>query len=403
MTRVVLRPSGTVISPFGYPAAEAPLQGGTLAQFQREALAACGLPPPADAGPGPTLYMGDDLLIGRRLLAEFVERARDVGSGRAVLELEPAVFTREYAPLQDTPAGPGGGPLMPLWWSSEGGPAPETPDDPRYEPVRLSVKERVMRIPVPAHWFGKDELELPMTGRPALRVRHWMHLLFANRIAASERWLRAPAWQRGLRIGWALLRSVVPTPARVLRNLSDIGKGCQIHPTAVIEASTLGDGVRVGAHAVVRFSRVGEGSFLMDGANVAFSTLGPRCTVSTHCGVSFSLLHEEATAAQTLLQMSVLGRRAITTGLGLITDMKMGGGEVSVVDHGRLVSSGQRFLGGAVGHEAILGSGIWIAHGREIPNGYVVVRSPDAILHKIPAGLPTGKPLRVVDGGLEEI
>lgn len=225
MTRVVLVRSGSVISPFGYPAGDAPLQDSTLAQFQLDALQACGLPSPTDEpGDGPTLYLNDDLLIGRRLLEDFVERARAAPSGRAVLELEPSVFTREYAPLQRVPTGDGGGPLLPLWWSAEGGAPPTAMDDPAYEPVRLSVQERVTRIPVPSHWFGMDVLEIPLTGRPALRIRHWMHLLFANRVAASERWLREPAWKRGLRIAWALVRSVVPTPARVLRNLSSIDR-----------------------------------------------------------------------------------------------------------------------------------------------------------------------------------
>jgi len=242
-----------------------------------------------------------------------------------------------------------------------------------------------------------------MTGRPALRVRHWLHLLFAQRVASAERWLAAPPWRRALRIARAVVTAVVPTPSRVLRRLSDIGRGCSIHPTAVIEASTLGPGVRVGAHAVIKFSRIGAGSVLMDGANVSFSTLGARCHVGTHCAVNFSLLHDEATAAQSLLQMSVLGRRTITTGMGYITDMKMAGGDVSVRDGGAVVPSGQRFLGAAIGHEAVLGSGVWIAHGREIPNGYVVTRAPDAILHRIADDLPEGEPLAVVDGGLKPL
>jgi carbonic anhydrase/acetyltransferase-like protein (isoleucine patch superfamily) len=393
-----------VISPFGYPAAEAPIQDGTLADFQREAVAACGLPPPTTTpGDGPTLVFNDDLLIGRRLLAEFVKRAQSVESGRAMLELEPCVFTREYAPLQQATTGPGGGPLLPVWWLADGGPPPDSTDGEGFEPIKLSVDEKVLKVPVPKHWFGKDELELPMTGKPAIRIRHWMHLLFANRIASSEQWLRAPAWLRILRIIWALVRAIVPTPARVLRRMSTFGKGCQIHPSAVIEASTLGPGVRVGANAVVKFSRLGEGCMVMDGANVSFSTLGPKCTVAVNCAVSFSLLHEAATAAQTNLQVTVLGKRVITTSLGLITDMKLGGGEVAVFDDGKVVSSGQRFLGGAIGDDVVLGTGIWIAHGREIPNGYVVVRSPDAILHKVPGDLPIGEPLGVIDGTLKPL
>jgi NDP-sugar pyrophosphorylase family protein len=230
-----------------------------------------------------------------------------------------------------------------------------------------------------------------------------MHLLSANRAASAERWLRIPKWQRGLRIAWAVVRAIVPTPARVLRSASTIGKGCHIHPTAVIEGATLGDGVRVGANAVIRFSRVGDGGFIMDGANVSFSTLGDHCVVGTHCVVGFCLLHDGASAAQNLMQMCVLGRKAITTGLSGSVDMNLGEGSVAVLDQGKVVSSEQRFLGGAIGHDAVIGSGVWIAHGREIPNGYIVVRAPEAILYKVPTDLPAGEALAVVNGTLEKI
>ena len=374
--------------------------GETLADFQRAALDACGLDP-TPGSEGPALFLNDDLLVGRRLLADFLAAARDVPSGRAVLALEPGVFTEEFAPLQDLERTEGGAPIYPCWYLREGGEPPSSAEG--FEPIVLPTRERVMRIPVPSHWFGKEELLIPMTARPALRVRHWMHILFANRVAASERWLRAPAWLRGARILWALCRAMIPTPSRVLRALSAIGRGCSVHPTAVVEGSTLERGVRVGAHAVVRFSHVGAGAFIMDGANVSFSTLGRRSTVATNCSVSFSVLHEEASASQSLLQLSVLGRKAITTGMGYITDMKMGGGDVRVRDGEDIVSSGQRFLGAAIGHEAVLGSGVWIAHGREVPNGYVVVRSPGAMLSRIPTDLPAGEPLAVEDGTLRRL
>ncbi len=400
-------PTGNRIAPFGDPPSATPVLATTLAGHQREVLAAVGVrdvrevDPDTAAPEGPCLVLADDLLVGVRLVEDFVRAARDCGARRAVLALRPGAFTRDFGVLQDLPETDAGEPLYPLYWLADGGPLPAGPDG--CTPLVLSPKERLLTLPVPAQWFGQEEIEVPITARPALRVRHWLHVLFANRLAGGESWLRLPRWRLVLRVLWAIVRAGIPTVPRVLRRLSTFGRGCRVHPTAVVEASVLGDGVRVGPHAVVRFSHVGAGSLLMDGANVAFSTLGERCTVSTHCGVSFSVLYRQASAAQSLLQLSVIGERAVTTGMGYLTDMKMDGGEIRVRHEGRLVSSGQRFLGSAVGHRAVLGSGFWLAHGREVGNGYVIVRSPESILHRVPEGLPEGVPLAVRNGTLEPL
>jgi len=62
------------------------------------------------------------------------------------------------------------------------------------------------------------------------------------------------------------------------------------------------------------------------------------------------------------------------------------------------VSTGKRFLGSCIGHHAVIGAGVWLDSGLEIPNGYHLVRDPDQMVRRVPKGLPTGKPLIVRDG-----
>jgi len=402
--RTVIAATGTRIAPFDDPPGRAPVLFATLEDYQREVLAWCGLPEPEQAEPGarldagPSLVLADDLLVGARLIRAFVRAAAASGRERAVLALEPCRFTEEFGALQDLPSTDGGAPIYPLFWLADGG---EVPNDPTgFEPIVLPVREKLFRVPVPKQWFGRSELEVPLTARPALRIRHWLHLLFANRAAATEVARRPAGWRRAWTILWALLRAGVPTVSRVLRSLSVFGKGCVVHPTAVVEGSVLGPGARVGAHAVVRFSHVGAGALVMDGANVSFSTLGAGSSVSTNCSVALSLLYPEAGAAQPTMQLSVLGQGTLTTAGGYMMDMKRGGGGIRVRHGGSLVDSGQPFLGGAVGHGAFIGTGVWMAHGREIPNGYVIVRSPEQVLRRVPDDLPPGIPLAVRAGTL---
>jgi serine acetyltransferase len=409
--RAVIVSTGRRIMPFGHPPGETPLPGGNLEAFQREALAACGVSdvrsvaPGEDLGAGPVLTLADDLLVGRRLLADFLAAAGESEADRVALALEPCVFTREHAPLQDLAATPEGAPLYPLLRLRSGGLAPSAGADATAgaEPLLLSTREKVLSIPVPRHYFGDDTLDIPITARPALRVRHWMHVILANRIVVSERWERRPAWQRWWRIARAIVLAIKPTAPRILRHLSRIGRRCNIHPTAVIEGSTIEEGVTVGPNAVVRFSHVGRGSMIMDGAAVSFSSLASEALVAANSVVNHCVLYPKATAGQYLMQLCVLGEEAVTTGGGFFIDMTRGEEDIRVELDGEIVSSGQRFLGAAVGNRAFIGTGFWMAHGRAIPNDYVIVRAPECILRRIPKDLPPGVPLAVRHGTLEPL
>ena len=69
--------------------------------------------------------------------------------------------------------------------------------------------------------------------------------------------------------------------------------------------------------------------------------------------------------------------------------------EIRVPLDGALHSTEQRFLGSAFGHNCRVGTGFWMASGRMIPNGYFVIRDPDAVLSRIEPGLEGGNPLSV--------
>ena len=65
---------------------------------------------------------------------------------------------------------------------------------------------------------------------------------------------------------------------KVLARMGTVGKNCQIHPTAVIEACHIGDNVVIGPYAVVRASVIGDGAKIEEYATVNISAGG--------CGVS---------------------------------------------------------------------------------------------------------------------
>jgi hypothetical protein len=396
--------TGTSIEPFGDPIGQAPVANRPLAVWQRAVVQACGLELVEAEDPvGPCLVLADDLFLTRGLLQAFL-RALEVArpSAPAALLLEGSAQLRQTAALQDLVVHPQGEELasaaLPLWYLPEGARG-VPPDPPDCEAVAVTPKEKILRVPVPEHWFGQSELMLPLTKQAALRIGHWSHLLAVNRLAWALELLELPRWRLWLMGAWAVIRAGVPTKPRLMRTISRIGRGCEIHPTAVIEGSIIEDGARIGPFAVVRFSRVGAKSWIQDHGKVTLSVLGERSMVSAGSTVNFCLTYPQASASQILMQLSVLGRRAITTGGGFMMDMRFDG-EVRVMHQGRVQGTGGRFLGSAIGHDAILGTGFWLAPGRAIPNGAVVVRDPDQVVRRVPEAVEPGTVLVPRGGAL---
>ena len=89
------------------------------------------------------------------------------------------------------------------------------------------------------------------------------------------------------------------------------------------------------------------------------------------------------------MQACVIGRRTVTVPGSYSIDLNFDQ-EIRVMFDGELRSTGSRFLGSAFGHDCRIGTGVWLASGRSIPNGTVVVRAPEGVLHRIPEPLGTG-------------
>jgi len=401
------------IAPFGDPVGETFVAQGTLAEAQAQALAGAarlGLAPgvedvrPGDEVAGPAFVYRDDTFFTTATLAAFLAAP---GPATGQLAARDGLFLAANRPLQDLASVTLDGirhDRFPLYRVAAGerlvvppaaaGVAPEAPP-----PVAVDLDEKRLRVPVPRQYFGDAPFEVGLTARAVLCVRHWVHVLRVNQAAAGAAFRATPPLLGLLAVLWAVLRAFSFNRWKVLAKLNRVGKGCDIHPTAVVEGSTLGPGCTVGPGARVRFSNLGAGATVLAGAGVEFSTLGAGAMVGANCNVNFCVLYPGAAACQYLLQLCVLGRDVVTTGASFSLDMHFAR-DIQVEKDGRLVSAETRFLGSCLGHGVKLGTGFWLAAGRAVPNGYVVVRDPTEVLARIPAGLPTGVPLLVRGGTL---
>lgn len=177
----------------------------------------------------------------------------------------------------------------------------------------------------------------------------------------------------------------------LLDGSNDIGKNCDIHPTAYLEGCTIGDGVSIGAHAVLRWCDVGDGAHIYDSVNMMRGIIGEGTTVHLQHRVVHAVTYPECFLISGALQFSIMGR-ASAIFAAWITDARMDEQGVRTVIEGEVVDSGMRFLGAIVGHRAKVTAGVVTAPGRVVPSGATVHPDPKDVYTGWPAGADPNAP-----------
>lgn len=418
-----LIPSDTRPQPWADPASEWPILGRAAHARLAEALESPLLP----TLPGEWIALPSNLLLSADFLAAFMNNVaarRAEGDRNTVFRAQlgegaSARRSRGRSGLSDC-SKPGDGLALPLIS------APESIDAPpanyeglldaarNAEPIVVDPLERSTTIPTPKVYREGDSegIEVAASRRIAIHLEHRSHLQQANLEFLGAELLSAlgkPKWQLALRYLWERFR---PGPRRLF---SKIGAGCKIHPTAIVEGSMLGEGCEVGAYALVRGSILGPGAVIEDGAHVQMCSLGNEARVARQTSVFASVLMDGAHSAQTIMQMSVLGRDTATTTASWFLDVKLDQNirveAPPLVPEGAPApgppfrDAGTRFLGVDVGHEAFLGAGVYIAPGRMVPSHCRLVANPDLVLSSLGEVSPntTGGTFTIREGRLEPL
>jgi acetyltransferase-like isoleucine patch superfamily enzyme len=269
------------------------------------------------------------------------------------------------------------------------------PDEPLGAQTRL--------LPIPHRWVPlraranryfepSGRFVLPIARVFMAPVRHWASLLAVNLLGVPG-YLLYTLRRRPLAAAMmpltALLRAGSLRPARLLGKLYLAGRGCQVHPSAQVEAAILGRHVRIGPGAVVRGCVLGDGAEVGPGAIVEGCTLGDEAIVNGNVVLRCCTGGEGAGFGSFFTQFSLLGDGAVLCPDSGIFDFRFQG-DVSVRFQGRTVSSGSRLLGGCLGDRAFLGPGVKMLAGQELPNGCVLVPSPRELVRGAERDLPVG-------------
>lgn len=413
-----------VLSPFGDPVRDSRILDRPLVEHQESIFSDAGLDVHRVGsvdeidGAEDCFVTLDTLYFSRQLFTLFRKRARAEGRSSAIALFDCA-FTKSTSTLQDVCRETHEGETIlvyGLYFLKAGDRPAELRSVEGRTPLR--IRERVQRHPrVDKYSRGEEQLEFAFTPFNISDIAHWSHLLYANFYALLSHWADLRPWSI-LRYLFVVVRTILSLTflhsvvralltfdsARLsdllyllMKNANRIGRGCRIHPTATVEGSILGHGVKIGPQATVFGSYLGDGAVVEMNAIVRNSVMGAGTTITANTRINFCVLYPDAMSGQSLLQVSILGERAVLMTSGFTYDMKITK-PIKVDFRGERVSLGTKYIGCCFGHESIIGAGIWLNAGLEIPNGYMIVREGERIIRQVPTGLPPKVPLVPVDG-----
>ncbi len=406
--------TGTVISPFGDDVSDVQVLNQSLSETQRRACRKAGLEwsridDPSEARERPCVLAPDSLYFSEKALGDFLKAARKRGVSGASLALRRCTSVEHALPLQDTRLidfrSEHGRAVYDLWLVPEG-PLPADPARVRDElagrcpPLEVPMREIAIPVRVPVLHEQERPFLFPITSTVCCNISHWTHLLWLAHLSLGIGWmehLRSNAASSALQLLGSVARRPTVNKWKVLARMNRIGRGCDVHPTAYLEASILGDGVEVGAGACIRNSIIGPDVVVADHARVINSVVGQACLLTEDYFLLSSLCYPGSILGNPKTQMAVIGRDVYLCGWTSLLDAKFVG-DVQVVHRGEKVGTGRSFLACCIGHRAVLGARVLIHAGREIPNDLLMVSRPEDVISEIPPDLPQNTPL-VNEGG----
>ncbi len=223
-----------------------------------------------------------------------------------------------------------------------------------------------------------------LTERSCLSVDSWVHVFFGNSILG--------VFSRGKRfeqkvtdhnlLALKMLWRAVMEQKQVLScsEVVRVGEGTVIDPSAtILGPSTIGNNCYIGPGVVIDNCVIGDNVTIDLGCNLMLSVIGNNCFLPFRASLYLTTLMEYSIVAQnTCLQMCVIGRNSFV-GAGItFTDFNLLPAPMKALNaFDELEDANQPVLGGCVGHNSRLGSGLIVMPGRVIESDVVLFASPE--------------------------
>jgi carbonic anhydrase/acetyltransferase-like protein (isoleucine patch superfamily) len=326
------------------------------------------------------LVHADNVFFDQEYIAAFMTAARKLGGPcRAAFAPDNKTFMHHALPLSTSFGREGNLYVGDLWYF----PAGVAPDP---HPVVIDFHSREIGYYHVPTYMAADQGDLvyqvPLLG--FIAVDSWVHILLADMVfglfkrgARFEQRAKESTIFK-LRVLWrALLEQ-----KQVLRcsDVVRIGRNCTIDPSAVITGPTsIGDNCTIGAGVVIDNCTIGDNVNISQGCQLLLSTIGDGAFLPFRASLFMTSLMEHAIVAQnTCLQLCVIGRRTFIGAGSTFTDYNLLPAPIRAMNADLdLRESSAPVLGGCVGHNCRIGSGMVIYPARTIESDVVLFASPE--------------------------
>jgi carbonic anhydrase/acetyltransferase-like protein (isoleucine patch superfamily) len=347
-----------------------------------------------------TLVHRDNLYFDQHFIDEFVERARASGKAcQVAFSKEDKAIKNHARYLQKGIRPENDHYVADLWYYPHG-------IEPYARPLVIDTEPyEVGYYRVPTYMApeqGEIVYHLPM--KAFLSIEHWTQVFMASVpfgiFAMAARFEREA--RRNIMFKLKLLMRALVERRQFLSSSAavQIGRNCTINPSALIQGPTIiGDNVTIGAGAQIIHCIIGDGVNVMEGCQLMLSVVGDNCYLPFRSALFMTAVMENSIVAQnTCLQKCVVGRNSFIGAGTTFTDYNLIPKPMRAFFDGELENVGTEVMGGCVGHNCRLGSGLIVYPARTIESDSVIFSSPDRRVisknvryedsdhHKLPGG-----------------
>lgn len=386
MRKIIIR-DDRHIHPFNEEARDLRIQNQPLWLHQRDTLARYTTQeievPHFNASPRDnveTIVHKDNLYFDQEYIDAFMAAAKKLGGPcRAAFSSDNKTFVQHALPLSTSYAKDGNLYLADLWYFPKGVQA-----DPHPVVVDFQTREiGYYRIPTyMSNEGGELVFQVPLRG--LIAIDSWVHIYVADTVFGL--WKRGARFEdrlnRDLLYNLTVLWHALLEQKQILEcsELVKIGRNCTIDPTAIVHGpTTIGDNCHVDAGVVIENCTIGDNVTISQGCQLMLSTVGDGAFLPFRAALFQTTLMENAIVAQnTCLQMCVIGRRTFIGAGNTFTDYNLLPAPIRALNaDGELKEANAPVLGGCVGHNCRIGSGLVIYPARTIESDVILFASQE--------------------------
>jgi len=322
----------------------------------------------------------DNLFFDQPYIEAFMEKAtKGKKPVRAAFHANDLAFREHALPLSTSYTPAGSLYLADLWYYPKG---PVADAEPLV--IDMQAKE-IGYYHIPTYMGDKSgDLIFQVPLRSMLAIDSWVHIFIADMVFGQ--FARGVRFEKRLNEDIAfklkIIGKAIYEGRQVLEcsELVKIGTGCIIDPSAVIHGPTIiGNNVTINAGAVIDNSIIGNHVNVSQGAQVMLSVVGDGTFLPFRASLFMTTVMEDSMVAQnTCLQMCVIGKKTFIGAGSTWTDYNLIPAPIRARDgNGKLGISNRPVLGGCVGNNCRIGSGMIIYPARTIESDVVLAASKE--------------------------